>query len=284
MRHSLMTLFALAMAAAMVAGAVPAAAQAQVTAADIQRLQDNANEIAGTIATLRNRDPRLAESLQPRLEDLRDEVTYLKVKLRKETGVSRAEYIDLLDRLDRLRSDARGRPATPPQETRPSATEIPVGTEFDVRLQTRLNSGTAKVEDRFDATTLAPYSKNGRVLVPAGSVMRGIVNSVTPAGRGLDRKGSMTLLFDRFTIEGRTYSIRATVTQALQGQDDNGRIATGAGVGAIIGGILGGFKGALAGILIGGGGTIAATEGHDVDLPPGTVLRVRMDSPLELGQ
>ena len=265
-------------------GAVPAAAQAPVTAADIQRLQDNAGDIAGTIANLRTRDPRLAESLQPRLEELRDEVTYLKVKLRKETGVSRAEYIDLLDRLDRLRSDARGRPAAPPQETRESATEIPVGTEFDVRLQTRLNSGTAKVEDRFDATTLAAYSKNGRVLVPAGSVMRGVVNSVTPAGRGIDRKGSMTLLFDRFTIEGRTYSIRATVTQALQGQDDNGRIATGAGVGAIIGGILGGFKGALAGILIGGGGTIAATEGKDVDLPAGTVLRVRMDSPLELGQ
>ena len=284
MRHSSMTLFAIAMAAVLLAGTVPAAAQTPVTAADIQRLQDNAGEIAGTIANLRNRDPRLADSLQPRLEELRDEVTYLKVKLRKETGVSRAEYIDLLDRLDRLRSDARGRPAPPPPETRASATEIPVGTEFDVRLQTRLNSGTAKVEDRFDATTLTAYSKDGRVLVPAGSVMRGVVNSVTPAGRGLDRKGSMTLLFDRFSIEGRTYSIRATVTQALQGQDDNGRIATGAGVGAIIGGILGGFKGALAGILIGGGGTIAATEGKDVDLPAGTVLRVRMDSPLELGQ
>src|SRR5712691_10773640 len=284
MRHSSMTLVALAMAAVMTAGVVPSAAQAPVTAADIQRLQDNAGEIAGTIAALRNRDPRLADSLQPRLEELRDEATYLKVKLRKETGVSRAEYIDLLDRLERLRSDARGRPAAPPQETRTSAIEIPVGTEFDVRLQTRLNSGTAKVEDRFDATTLVAYSKNGRVLVPAGSVMRGVVNSVTPAGRGIDRKGQMTLVFDRFTIDGRTYSIRATVTQALQGQDDNGRIAAGAGVGAIIGGILGGFKGALAGILIGGGGTVAATEGNDVDLAPGTVLRVRMDSPLDIAQ
>jgi hypothetical protein len=74
------------------------------------------------------------------------------------------------------------------------------------------------------------------------------------------------------------------VTDALQGQDDNGRIATGAGVGAIIGGILGGFKGALAGILIGGGGTVAATEGKDVDLAPGTVLRVRMDAPLDVAR
>ena len=45
---------------------------------------------------------------------------------------------------------------------------------------------------------------------------------------------------------------------------------------------MGGFKGALAGILIGGGGTVAATEGKDVDLPAGTVLRVRMDAPLDL--
>jgi hypothetical protein len=53
-------------------------------------------------------------------------------------------------------------------------------------------------------------------------------------------------------------------------------------VGAIIGGILGGFKGAMAGVLIGGGGTIAATEGKEVVLPQGTVLRVRIDSPVPL--
>ena len=284
MRDSLKTIIGMVLVASLVCGTVPTAAQAGVTAADIQRLQDNVNEIAGNIATLRDRDARLADRLQSRLEDLRDEVTYLKVKLRKEPAVPRAEYVDVLDRLDRLRGEARGRPEPAARETRVSATEIPVGTEFDVRLQTHLNSGTAKVEDRFDATTLAAYERNGRVLVPAGSVMRGVVNSVTPAGRGLDRKGSMTLLFDRFTIDGRTYSVRATVTQALQGQDDNGRIATGAGVGAIIGGILGGFKGALAGILIGGGGTVAATEGNDVDLPPGTVLRVRLDAPLDVAQ
>ena len=262
---------------------VPAAAQTPVTAADLQRLQENVTEISGSISAVRSRDPQLASSLQNRLEDLSDEITYLKVKLRKESTVTRAEYIDLLDRIDRLRSEARNPPAPVP-DRRESATEIPVGTEFDVRLQSHLNSGTAKVEDRFDATTLAPFGKNGRVLVPAGSVMRGIVSSVTPAGRGLDRKGSMTLLFDRFTIEGRTYSIRSTVEQALQAENDTAKIATGAGVGAILGGILGGFKGAIAGILIGGGGTIAATEGSDVDLPAGTVLRVRMDAPLDLGR
>ena len=77
----------------------------------------------------------------------------------------------------------------------------------------------------------------------------------------------------------------AMVTQAIEGEGikgEAGRTAAGAGVGAIIGGILGGFKGALAGILIGGGGTIAATEGKDVELPQGSVLRVRIDSPLTI--
>ena len=46
--------------------------------------------------------------------------------------------------------------------------------------------------------------------------------------------------------------------------------------------ILGGVKGALAGILIGGGGVVAATDGQDVQLPAGSTLRVRLDSPLTL--
>ena len=61
-----------------------------------------------------------------------------------------------------------------------------------------------------------------------------------------------------------------------------GRTAAGAGVGAIIGGILGGVKGAVLGTIIGGGGTIAATEGKNVDLPQGTVLRMRFDSPVQI--
>jgi len=31
--------------------------------------------------------------------------------------------------------------------------------------------------------------------------------------------------------------------------------------------------------MIGGGGTIAATEGKEVQIPQGSVLRVRLDSP-----
>jgi hypothetical protein len=273
----------------LLSAAASAAAQTSLTQADIQRLQESVFDAGVDVSRLRDRDAGRADALQRELDELREEVIYLKVKLRKESKVSRAEYSDVRDRLERLRSEARGEPARASaarpavDDSRLGPTAIPVGTEFDVRLQSRLNSGTARVEDRFDATTLVAYERNGRMLVPAGSVMRGIVNAVTPASRGINRRGELTLVFDRFTIDGRTHSIRATVLQALQGEADTGRVAAGAGVGAIIGGILGGVRGALTGILIGGGGTVAATEGNEVDLAPGTVLRVRLDASLDVG-
>jgi hypothetical protein len=49
-----------------------------------------------------------------------------------------------------------------------------------------------------------------------------------------------------------------------------------------LGGVLGGVKGAVLGAIIGAGGTIAATEGKQVELPQGTTLRVRFDAPVQM--
>jgi hypothetical protein len=276
-------------------------AQSPVTQSDIQRLQDEAFQAASDVSRLRGTQPAQADRLQTELDELRDEVVYLRVKLRKEGGVTRTEYADVRDRLQALRSRARGdTPATAPPPAAPPVTPppadkrhdtpqhapvltsgIPVGTEIDVRIQTSLSSDTAQVEQRFEATTLVDLYSGNQVLIPAGSIVRGVVSSVQRAGR-VERTGSLTLSFDQITVRDRSYPMRGTVTQALRGEGikgEAGRIGAGAGVGAVIGGILGGVRGALLGVLIGGGGTIAATEGTDVNLPAGTVLRVRLDSP-----
>src|SRR5205085_8232847 len=138
-------------------------------------------------------------------------------------------------------------------------------------------SATAQVEQRFEATTVTDLYRGNDVLIPAGSVLRGVVSSVDKATR-TDRKGAMTVAFDQATVRGRNYPLRGTVTQAIESEGIKGeaaKIGTGGAVGAIIGGIIGGAKGALLGVLIGGGGTIAATEGKDVTLPASKILRVR---------
>ena len=299
------------LAALMLAPVAAGAAQTSISSSDIQRLQDDVYQAGSDLSRLRDRDPDLAARLQRDLDDLREEVIYLKVRLRKEGNVPRAEYTDVRDRLQALRSDARGEntvrqgawtggtaggtrtdasggvSGTGDDRSRPqqqSNTVIPSGQELDVRLQTQLSSDTAQVEDRFEATTVADLYRGSEVLIPAGSVMRGVVRTVDRATR-TDRKGQMTVSFDQITVRGRTYPMRGTVVEALESKGmkgEIGRIGAGAGVGAIIGGILGGAKGALLGVLIGGGGTIAATEGKDVTLDPGTILRVRLDSPPDI--
>jgi hypothetical protein len=318
-------------AAGILAIAGVAAGQQSVSSSDIQRLQDQAFQAGSEVSRLRSSDAALASRLETELDGLREEVVYLKVKLRKEGTVNRSEYSDIRDRLQELRSRARGEQSPPslsssdtrsgtpggvaggasggptegssggavggvgggksgsPDDRRTTSSSgdrsvIPVGHEIDTRLQTQLSSDTAQVEDRFEATTVTDLFRGNEVLIPAGSVMRGVVSSVNRASR-TDRKGQLTVAFDQITIRGRSYPMRGTVTQALESEGirgEAGRIGAGSAVGAIIGGIIGGVRGALLGVLIGGGGTIAATEGKDVTLPPGTILRVRFDTPPDI--
>lgn len=295
-------------AAVVMALAGPAAAQ-DMTTTDVQRLQTTLDQVSADLAKVRPADRTAARTYQNELNELEEEVIYLKVKLRRERTVPRADYVDVRDRLENLRDRVNGRegstgayaspaPSTstssssstrstvsdPPRVTSTAPGTIPTGTEIDVRLQTPLNSKTAQVEDRFEATTLVDLRQDGKVVIPAGSVVRGTVTAVRAAGR-VERKASLSLSFDQLTINRRSHPIRGTVTQAIEAggyKEDADKIGTGAAVGGILGGILGGFRGALAGILIGGGGVVAATEGEDVSLTSGTVLRMRFDQPLEL--
>jgi hypothetical protein len=193
--------------------------------------------------------------------DIRDELGYLRVMQRRGKTVTRTDPMRLNDRVDRflLHMNSRTSSSTGVND-RPNrggnsgsnqgraGLEIPSGSEVDVRLVTALTS-----VDRASRT---------------------------------DRKGSLTVEFNRLRIKNPDHDVRAFVTQALESEGikgEVGRIGAGSAVGAIIGGILGGVKGAVAGILIGGGGVIAAPEGKDVHLPEGTVLRVRFDNPVSLG-
>ncbi len=175
-------------------------------------------------------------------------------------------------------------PAGPTEVNTSELGVIPTGQELDVRLQTTLSSETATPEQRFEATTAVDVTQNGRVLMPAGSVVRGVVTAVERPGR-VERVGRLTLSFDQITVRGRNYPIRGMATQVFESggiRDEVGTAGAGAGVGGVIGGLLGGVKGAVLGAVIGAGGAIAATEGKDVTLPAGSIIRVRMDSDLRV--
>jgi hypothetical protein len=234
------------------------------------------------------------------LREIEDDLAYLRVKQRRGESISSRERQNLSERVDRFmlkiqddrtsRNTAGSGSQRGPRDSRygtgqaRGGRELPAGSEVDVRLITRLDSDEAQVEDRVEATTMVDLYQDDVLLVPAGSLLTGYVSSVDRAGR-TDRKGSLTVAFNQVTVRGRNYPMRGTVVDTIESSGIRGeaaRIGAGSAVGAIIGGIIGGVKGALIGVLVGGGGTMVATEGKDVHLPPGTILRVRLDTPPEI--
>ncbi len=271
--------FVMTLAAVVVAGSVSFAQAVPDLATLERRVQDAQTAFSRAAQTTVD---------QQELRDIEDDLAYLRVKARRGELVGSGDRRELNERIDRfmVRLNEATTAATNARRDRngQSGRELPSGTEVDVRLTTPLTSDTAKVEDRVEATTLIDLYSGNDLMVPSGSILEGYVSSVDRASR-TDRKGTLTIMFTKLRMNGRTYDAQAYVTQALESEGikgEAGRIGAGAGVGAIIGGILGGVKGAIAGILIGGGGVIAATEGKDVHLPAGTVLRVRFDSPVPL--
>ena len=101
--------------------------------------------------------------------------TYLKVKLRKNEPVARSEYADLRDRIDNIRTRARGDAtgamrlraacgrSAPPATDRPAAsarrTKCRSAPSSTSGCRTRSSSATAQVEDRFEATTLVDLTQ-----------------------------------------------------------------------------------------------------------------------------
>jgi len=164
--------------------AMPAAAQS-VTAADIQRLQDQVYDASGDVYRVRSASSDNAARMQSDLDDLRDEVVYLKVKLRKEGNVSRSEYSDLQNRIQDLRSRARGDMRS--NDVRGDAsTNNPGGW----RTNTDPNgTGTAGSRGGYGAGSSTGVSGgvvDDRTRTDQGSTSRSSGSSAIPAGQEID--------------------------------------------------------------------------------------------------
>ncbi|MGH9945220.1 MAG: hypothetical protein ACRD9R_22950 [Pyrinomonadaceae bacterium] len=137
-----------------------------------------------------------------------------------------------------------------------------------VRMDSELNSKTARVGDRFSTTVTEPVYADGVEVIPVGSKVWGRVATVKRAQRR--SPGTITVSFNSVELPNRArYPINGSLT-SLQADDVNsdsestvaGRsnrkrdavfIGGGAATGAIIGAIAGGGKGAGIGAIIGGG-------------------------------
>jgi hypothetical protein len=280
-----------AIVAVLLAAALPAAADhpAGATARDIQRLQDDLQNLDDDIAALDKGHARYRD-FTDRANDIREDVTWLKVQMRRHRqnnreglGASVAEVDEIRRQINALQDDVQV--AGNRRYTGSTAAQIPAGAELVVRLDQAVSSRTARLEDRVEATVVTPVRLDNRIVIPAGTRVRGTVRAAEAAERPV-RGGKLELSFDELWLDRSTrMDLRTRIVSVSENLDksETGRQAgVGALLGTVLGGIVGGKKGALIGLVVGGAGGAISSKGEDVELPEGTVLTLALDRPLSV--
>ena len=194
-------------------------------------------------------------------------------------------------RAPRRRTTTARRATTPPPVR---YFTVPADTVMRVRMDTELNSKSARVGDRFSASVTEPVygGQSGVDVVPVGSKVWGRVTTVRRAGRRTP--GNIAVSFyqvelpngARHTINGSLSSLQAddvnsdnegTVSGRGNRKRDAVFIGGGAATGALIGAIAGGGKGAAIGAILGGGlgtGARVYEREQDAEVKSGTEFGV----------
>jgi len=169
---------------------------------------------------------------------------------------------------------------------RAAAHTLPAGTVLPVTFETGVSSATSRPEEKVLAR-LREDVKVGTTTLPAGSELRGHVQSVRRSGK-VKGRAYLSLSFTQLTAGGKTYPILSNRISLLA-PTTHGRdaevIGGGAGAGALVGAIVDGKEGAAKGAVVGGAagtGAVLVTRGKEVAIPAGSRWRVRLARALVL--
>jgi hypothetical protein len=181
-------------------------------------------------------------------------------------------------------------PEPPPAPPKPQFVEVvvPISSVVGLRVDTSLSSETSRVEDRVEARVTRDVMADGRVAIPAGTRALGDVVLVDRGGKMKD-KARLGVRFHTLVLaNGNHVPLRTDAIYregSSPGAESARKIGGAAAGGAILGAIIGGAKGAAIGAAAGGAGgsaVVMAGDRNAATLPAGTVLSVRLNSPISV--
>jgi hypothetical protein len=199
-------------------------------------------------------------------------------------------------------------PAPPPQAppSPPNRITIPAGTKILLALQSPITTKSAKPGAPVYAATTFPVTQDGKMLIPAGTYVQGVIDQVVRPGRV---KGRAQLKMHFSTLiypNGYTVALPGTLSDnpggehetvknsegTVQANGDKGHdagtvaeaTATGAGLGTLVGAATGHLGsglgiGAAAGAA-GGLASVLLSRGPDIRFDTGTPLEMDLQRPL----
>ncbi len=172
---------------------------------------------------------------------------------------------------------------------------LQTGTEIRATTQRTISSRHDKAGESFTASVSADVMDGqGRVVIPAGAIIKLTITELEPAANRSEADGRITVIVNSVTANNETFAISARVTamaHTLKGQGVGAgeveKTAGGAVAGGIIGRVVGGnATGTVVGAVVGGaaGAAVAAQTAHrDVVVAAGTPIVVRLAEPLNIG-
>lgn len=177
---------------------------------------------------------------------------------------------------------------TPPPE--PVIKTVAAGTSLDLELLDALSSNVSKAGDPFRARVVNPVSVDGVAVIPAGSLVHGVVAEAVPVPK-IGGQAKLVVDFARIeTPDGGSVPIRASMNWA--GKSETGRdtaaIAGATAAGALAGRLLSKndkTKGTLIGAAVGaavGTGAAAGTKGQEVEVLAGTPVGIQLVEPIQV--
>ena len=174
-----------------------------------------------------------------------------------------------------------------------AAAEIPQGSHALLRLVNSVSTRTAREGDYVYMRTASPIAAGGRIVVPEGSYVQGVVTHSLRSGR-VKGKAELAIRIDTLTLpSGKviklapphlSQKVDSKENEIKQGSShgaDAVRVAELSGAGAAIGGMatstwtgagIGGGAGAVVGLA-----TVLLSRGKEVDLRQGSTIDVVFD-------
>jgi hypothetical protein len=179
--------------------------------------------------------------------------------------------------------------------------ELPIGAILKATLQTPISTETTLQGSRFTAALSADVSRNGVVLLPAGSIVYGRITHIH-GGRRISGPSAIRLQPDSVSLpDGSVYPIRAEVTDldhyadshineegTIVGNTHPGQTAAAVGLtttaAVVAGAVIAGPIGAGVGLGVGAGAATIWWLKHDrqQELPTGTPIVFTLNTPLQL--
>lgn len=195
-------------------------------------------------------------------------------------------------------STSNPRPANPRPNTpsTPAATgrSLASGTTIETNTTTQISSRNNKAGETLNATVSSDITDSrGRVVVPAGSVVRLTISQIEPAENKGQADGKIVLMPATIEVGGKSYTLNASIESVehrLEGRGvtagDAAKVGAGAAAGAIAGRVLSGNKkGAIIGGVVGaavGTGVAMETADRDVVVPAGARIVLKLTEALTL--